>query len=56
MSDRPIRPAEPYIRAFLVSGFLAFFVLLILVWVTAGYGWALGLGGTIWLALHLGAP
>ncbi|PTW51354.1 hypothetical protein [Rhodovulum kholense] len=54
MTDRPDRPAaDTFFRAFLVSGFFAFFVLLILVWVTAGYGWALALAGAIWFALHL---
>ncbi|TDX31329.1 hypothetical protein [Rhodovulum visakhapatnamense] len=55
MSDRPDHPADTFFRAFLVSGFFAFFVLLVLVWVTAGYGWALALAGAIWFALHLAA-
>ncbi|TCO70881.1 hypothetical protein [Rhodovulum euryhalinum] len=44
MRDRPVTPVENFTRPFLVTGFLALFTLLVLVWALWGYGWALAVG------------
>lgn len=53
MSERPVKPVEDYTRPFLVTGFLALFTLLFLVWAAWGYPRALALGAGLWLLLRV---
>jgi hypothetical protein len=55
MSERPVRPVENFTRAFLVTGFLAIFALLFLVWAAWGYVWALLVATAFWALLRLSA-